>query len=75
MNRMMMIMPNGLLSFHIIEGNLNSEKYEYILLKSVIPITKLNLGNNFYFQQDNARPHVAKNIQILIKNEDMKVLN
>ena len=45
-----------------IPGNLNHERYiDEIIVLHVLP-TAEQIGNDFVFQQDNARPHVANNV-------------
>ena len=55
-----MVLPNGLTSFRILQRNFKSPAYIDLLSKSVVPIYKLNYGNNYWFQQDNSRIHTAK---------------
>ena len=58
-----MVMPNGLISHKIIRKKFNSSDYLSLLKEQAIPIMKLNFGNNYCFQQDNAAVHTAKIIQ------------
>ena len=53
----------------IIDGNLNAQKYrDHVLAPHVFPLLQ-NHGVISVFQQDNARPHVARdNIQFLRNN-------
>lgn len=55
-----MILPIGLISYCIMRGKQNSEKYMQVIKEKAIPIIKLNMGNNFVFQQDNCPIHVSK---------------
>lgn len=73
-NIWMMVLPNGLLAFREIAGNLNSEKYIDLLSKCCIPITNLNMGNEFYLQQDNARPHTSIMVKKFFENSNIIVL-
>ena len=59
-----MVMPNGLISHRIITGMLKASDYFCILKEQGIPIIKLNFGDNFCYQQDNASVHQAKVIKI-----------
>jgi len=70
----MMAMPNGLLSFNSITGNLNSDKYVEHLSKNVVTIIKLNYGKNWYLQQDNAPAHKSRKVQDFFKNSRISVL-
>ena len=57
---------------HFIEGNLNALRYrDEILTPIVLPFIRLHGGT---FQQDNARPHVARICMQLLEAEDVQVL-
>ena len=56
-------MPNGLINHKVIRKTLNSSGYLCLLKEQAIPIIKLNFGNNYSFQKDNASVHKAKIIQ------------
>ena len=62
----MMAMPNGLLSFKVIAGNLNLEKYITLLAHNVVPITKLNYGENWF--------HKSKKIKDFMIQSGISVL-
>ena len=62
-----MFMPTDLMAHKIIEKNFRSADYIQILQKTVVPISKLNYGNNFYFQEDNCFVHKAKTVKNLWK--------
>ena len=70
----MMAMPNGLLSFNLITGNLNSDKYVEHLSKNVVPIIKLNYGENWYLLQDNSPAHKSRKVQDFFTNSRISVL-
>ncbi|GFU79034.1 transposable element Tc1 transposase [Trichonephila clavipes] len=56
-----------------IEGNLNSNRYVLEVLQSkVVPFLRDIPGANF--QQDNARPHVAKTVRDLCSAQHMQLL-
>ena len=55
-----MILPNGLLSYSIMKGHQNSEKYMAIIKERAVPIIKLNVKDDFIFQQDNCPIHVSR---------------
>ena len=61
-----MVMSNGLTSHKIIRGNIKAADYLCILKEQAIPIIKLNFGENFSFQEDNASVSKAKNNQEII---------
>lgn len=68
------IFPNGLLSFRIISGKINSKKYIEVINSSLIPIINLSKFKYYYFQQDNARVHTSKECQEYFKNSHINVL-
>jgi len=59
-----MALPNGLLSFRILDRDFKSQKYIDLLSETIVPICKLNYGDTFWFQQDNSRIHTAR----IVKN-------
>ena len=59
----MMVLPNYLLSFSVLECNFQSSNYVKHLKERVLPIIMLNFGNNYFFQQDNASVHRSKEVQ------------
>ena len=70
----MMVLPNGLLSFKIIEGKFNSIKYIALLCNSIVPIMKLNCGNDIWFQEDNSPVHKSKMVKDFILKSQINVL-
>lgn len=70
----LMVMPNGLLTYHIIEGKFNSAKYVDLLNKVVVPIMKLNFNGQIIFQEDNCRVHKARIVNDFWKNTGIRVL-
>jgi len=67
----MMVLPNNLLSFRIIEGKFRSADYVKLLKEFVLPIIMLNLGKDFVFQQDNAPVHKSKMVQKFLKDSNI----
>ncbi len=53
----------GILYFKVFEGTMDSKKYLQILEDEFLPIAEESLGFDWVFQQDNARAHVANNVQ------------
>lgn len=70
-----MIMPNGLLSYKIMMGKQNSQKYISILENYALPIIRLNYEKDVIFQQDNCPIHVSKETKNFIKNQNIRFLN
>lgn len=70
----MMTMPNGLMSFKVVKGNMNSDGYIKLLSESAVPMTKLNYGENWWFQEDNASVHKSKKVKEFMKKSGISVL-
>ena len=70
----LMTLPNGLLSYHSIIGSFKTHQYIALLRNYVVPTMKINLGNNFYFQQDNASVHTSKLAQQYLKDANVRTL-
>ena len=70
----LMVLPNGLLSYRVIEGIFKAKSYEALLCDMIVPIIKLNLGSNYYFQEDNCSIHKSKAIKSFMINSDIEVL-
>lgn len=73
-NIWMMVLPNGLLAHRVIEGNFCSNKYNEMLKDMIVPILKLNFGEDFFFQQDNSSIHRAKNIKKFFQDSSIKLI-
>lgn len=71
----LMALPNGLLSYRIVEGTFNSNTYLSLLKETVVPMLKLNYGDNCYFQDDNCSVHRAKIVKEFIKSCKLKTIN
>ena len=69
-----MILPNGLLSFRLMQGNQNSESYIKIIAESALPIIKLNMKQDFIFQQDNCPIHKSKITMKYFRNNNVNIL-
>ena len=69
-----MVLPNHLLSFSVIDGNFRSSNYVNLLKEKVLPIIMINLGKDFFFQQDNASVYRSKNVQCFIKERDISTI-
>ena len=66
---------NGTLSFRIVSGTINSEKYIEILKTSLIPMTKLNASHDFVLQQDNCRVHTSHKTKNFLDESGIKSLD
>lgn len=69
-----MILPNGLLSFRIMVGRVNSRQYIQILKDCALPIIKLNMNNDFMFQQDNCSIHVSKESTFFLNSYNIETI-
>ena len=50
-------LPNGRLSYNLISGKFKADAFIELMQTSVVTILKLNFGNGFWLQQDNASVH------------------
>ena len=58
-----------------IDGNLNHERYlDEIIVPHVLPVAE-RIGQDFVFQHDNARPHIANNVVNHLHAEGITVMN
>lgn len=70
----MMALPCGLLSFKLYKTTFNGLKYKSLLQESIVPIIRLNLGEDFFYQEDNSRVHKSKIIKEFMNNNGIRVL-
>lgn len=70
-----MLLPNGLMSYRILEGNQKSCNYVEILKNSVFPIMRINFKEKLMFQQDNCRTHVSKETKKFFQSSGMQTLD
>ena len=70
----MMMLPIGLLTYRVIEGNFKSVDYIKVLQNTAVPICKLNLCSDFYYQEDNCTVHKSKAVKTFIDMSNIKVL-
>ena len=70
----MMIFPSGLLSYRLVKNNLNSDGYISILNNTMVPMLRLNYGNDCFFQEDNCAVHKSKKVKEFMSNANVKVL-
>lgn len=69
------ILPNGLLSYRIMQGKQNSSKYIKIIRESAIPIINLNYESGLTFQHDNAPIHVSRETKKFLTEAKLNVLS
>ena len=70
-----LVMPIGLLSYLILSKSFKAHYYVILLRKCTLPITALNLGVSFCYQQDNAPIHQAKVTKDFFKNSSITTVN
>ena len=70
----LMLMPNGLLCHQFIEGKFGSRVYIELLRRCAVPISKLNYGNDYFFQENNSAVHKAKAVKKLMLDSNINVL-
>jgi len=71
----LLVLPNGLLSYRVIQGNLDADKYIDLLRTTAVPMMKLNYGDDFMFQEDNAPVHKAGKVKHFMIASNIKVLD
>ena len=59
----LMVMPNSLIAHKIIEKNFRSADNIQVFQETVVPISKLNYENKFYFQEYNCSVNKAKTVK------------
>lgn len=68
------LFPNGLVSYRFIGRRFRSKEYTEILNAVGLPMCALNIGQKFYFQQDNAPIHNSRVTKEFFKSSDITVL-
>ena len=58
----LMALPNGLLCYKLITVKLNSNAYLELLQTTVVPISTLNFGDDFWLLADNASVHKSAKV-------------
>ena len=70
----MMVLPSGLLSFYMIKGKFKLADYIALLERFVLPIIKVNVNPNFYYQEDNYAVHKAKIVENYMKSNNSLII-
>ena len=70
-----MVTLNGLLNYRILPKKFCASDYKDLLSKTAVLVCKLNLGDNFWFQQDNAPIHRSNIIKTFFQKSSIKVLD
>lgn len=61
------IWSTGKTELVVINGNLNWQHYVNDIIVPVVVPTLLRIGNGAVFQDDNARPHRARGVQLVLQ--------
>ena len=69
-----MVMSNGLMTHKFIVCMFRSSDYIRLLQETVVPICKLNYGNDFHFQEDNCFVHKLKIVRDFMENSKINIL-
>ena len=70
-----MILPNGLLTFKILNRDFKSSAYIDLLCETIVHMGKLNYSHSFWFQQDNSRIYVARIVKEWMTDIHFRVLS
>lgn len=68
------ITSNGLLSYKVLDGYQNSDKYIETLNTIALPMANLNIGSDFIYQQDNCPCHASKKTKNWLNNEQINFI-
>ena len=69
-----MILPNGLIAHRFLKGKFKSNNYVQLLQEVVVPILKLNYGENVFYQDDNCSVHRAFCVKEFMKSTGINTL-
>lgn len=58
----------------ILESNVNGQIYRQLLEETALPFARRHLGNQFYYQDDNARPHRHRLVKQYMAQEAIRCL-
>ena len=56
----------------MIDGNLDQYQYLQILEERLLPFARLTFGHNFVYQNDKARPHIARTVVNFMETEGIE---
>jgi len=70
----LMSLPNGLLFYKLIAGKFNLDSYIDMMKISVLAIMKLNFGNDFWLQEDNASNHKSAKVKQFLLQSSINIL-
>jgi len=70
----LMVIPNGLLSYRFIRTNFKAKDYLDVLKEMIVPIIRLNMGSDFYYQEDNCSIHKASIIKKFMTDSSINVI-
>jgi len=59
----------------ILSGPITRKTYKHLLENRALPFARRHLGDRFYYQDDNARPHRAQLVEDLLASERIQRLS
>ena len=65
---------HGGLRMAFVDGSITAERYRLMLQPELLPFAADLGGPNWQFQQDNARPHVARDLLDWLRDENVALL-
>ena len=71
----LMLLPNGILAHRVITGKFGSVEYINLLHEMIVPIIKLNFGDDFILQEDNSTVHKARKVKDFMKLSKIRVID
>lgn len=71
----LMTFPSGILAYRVLQGKFDAIQYIKLLQDMIVPIIKLNCGNDFYYQEDNSPVHKAKVVKKFMADSNIKVID
>lgn len=70
-----MLTPNGLTSWKFLQRSFKSNDYVEIIGNIIVPLSRLNIGSDFWLQQDNASVHKSKVTTAYLKANQIRTLS
>lgn len=70
-----LIGSDGFFKLIRVDGSINGEKYLSLMRDTILPMLRDRYNQDFVYQQDNARPHVAKKVLNFFEESNVKVLS
>lgn len=68
------ILKDGYLGIRKIDGTLTGLSYADLMKNDILPEIRSKVQTSFHYQQDNARPHIAKHVMRMFLEEQVSLL-